>query len=74
MITVPAYFQDAQRKATEFAANMAGLEVLRIINEPTSASLAYGLNKKLPKKNISNSIFNFNKPKNQNIEEININN
>jgi len=74
VITVPAYFQDAQRKATEFAANMAGLEVLRIINEPTSASLAYGLNKKLPKKNISNSIFNLNKPKNQNIEEININN
>ena len=43
IITVPAYFDDAQRKATEQAGEIAGLEVLRIINEPTAASLAYGL-------------------------------
>ena len=49
VITVPAYFNDAQRKATRLAATQAGLEVLRIINEPTAASLAYGLDKKLPK-------------------------
>jgi molecular chaperone DnaK len=46
VITVPAYFNDAQRKATKEAGQIAGLEVLRIINEPTSASLAYGLDKK----------------------------
>ena len=58
VITVPAYFNDAQRNATKLAANQAGLEVLRIINEPTDTSLAYGLDKKLPKKeNIANSIF-----------------
>jgi molecular chaperone DnaK (HSP70)/uncharacterized protein YegL len=45
VITVPAYFGDAQRKATIEAGNAAGLEVLRIINEPTAATLAYGLNK-----------------------------
>jgi molecular chaperone DnaK len=45
VITVPAYFNDAQRKATKDAARIAGLSVLRIINEPTSASLAYGLDK-----------------------------
>ena len=45
VITVPAYFSDAQRQATKDAGKIAGLEVLRIINEPTSASLAYGLNK-----------------------------
>ncbi|MDR3622262.1 MAG: Hsp70 family protein [Paludisphaera borealis] len=45
VITVPAYFGDAQRKATIAAGNAAGLEVLRIINEPTAATLAYGLNK-----------------------------
>ena len=50
VITVPAYFNDAQRNATKLSAIQAGLEVLRIINEPTAASLAYGLDKKLPKK------------------------
>ena len=73
VITVPAYFQDAQRKATELAANLAGLEVLRIINEPTAASLAYGLNKKLPKKITNNPILYLNKEKNQNINEKKIN-
>ncbi len=42
IITVPAYFDDAQRQATKDAGTLAGLEVLRIINEPTAASLAYG--------------------------------
>ncbi len=46
VITVPAYFNDAQRKATRDAGAIAGLEVLRIINEPTAAALAYGLDKK----------------------------
>ncbi len=46
VITVPAYFNDAQRKATKEAGTIAGLNVLRIINEPTSAALAYGLEKK----------------------------
>ena len=46
VITVPAYFNDAQRKATTDAGKIAGLEVLRIINEPTAAALAYGLDKK----------------------------
>src|SRR5690606_37334392 len=45
VITVPAYFTDAQRQATKDAGRIAGLEVLRIINEPTAASLAYGLDK-----------------------------
>src|SRR6266478_5381907 len=45
VITVPAYFSDAQRQATKEAGTIAGLEVLRIINEPTAASLAYGLDK-----------------------------
>src|SRR5690606_1615078 len=45
VITVPAYFTDAQRQATKDAGTIAGLEVLRIINEPTAASLAYGLDK-----------------------------
>lgn len=45
VITVPAYFEDAQRQATKDAGKIAGLEVLRIINEPTAASLAYGLDK-----------------------------
>ena len=58
VITVPAYFNNAQREATKLAAKEAGLEVLRIINEPTAASLAYGLEKKIPKKNIlMNSFF-----------------
>lgn len=46
VITVPAYFNDAQRQATKDAGQIAGLEVMRIINEPTAASLAYGLDKK----------------------------
>ncbi len=46
VITVPAYFNDSQRQATKDAGTIAGLEVLRIINEPTAASLAYGLDKK----------------------------
>lgn len=49
VITVPAYFNDAQRQATKDAGKIAGLEVLRIINEPTAASLAYGLEKKKEK-------------------------
>ena len=50
IITVPAYFNDAQRQATKDAGQIAGLEVLRIINEPTAASLAYGLDKKTDQK------------------------
>ena len=50
VITVPAYFNDSQRQATKDAGKIAGLEVLRIINEPTAASLAYGLDKKQNKK------------------------
>jgi len=50
VITVPAYFNDAQRQATKDAGKVAGLEVLRIINEPTAASLAYGLEKKKDEK------------------------
>ncbi|HSO26745.1 MAG TPA: Hsp70 family protein, partial [Anaerolineales bacterium] len=46
VITVPAYFNDAQRNATKDAGKIAGLEVLRIINEPTASSLAYGMDKK----------------------------
>lgn len=49
VITVPAYFNDAQRQATKDAGKIAGLEVLRIINEPTAAALAYGLDKKAAK-------------------------
>jgi len=50
VITVPAYFNDAQRQATKDAGKIAGLEVLRIINEPTASSLAYGLDKKKEEK------------------------
>ena len=46
VVTVPAYFNDAQRQATKDAGRLAGLEVLRIVNEPTAASLAYGLDKR----------------------------
>ena len=53
VITVPAYFNDAQRQATKDAGKIAGLEVLRIINEPTAASLAYGLDKKKQNKKIA---------------------
>ena len=50
VITVPAYFSDAQRQATKDAGKIAGLEVLRIINEPTAAALAYGLDKEVDQK------------------------
>ena len=53
VITVPAYFNDAQRQATKDAGKIAGLEVLRIINEPTAAALAYGLDKKKESKTIA---------------------
>ena len=53
VITVPAYFNDAQRQATKDAGKIAGLEVLRIINEPTAAALAYGLDKKAGAKTIA---------------------
>jgi molecular chaperone DnaK len=56
VITVPAYFNDAQRQATKDAGQIAGLEVLRIINEPTAAALAYGFNKK---KNEQIAVFDF---------------
>ena len=49
VITVPAYFNNSQKEATKLAAKQVGLEVLRIINEPTAASLAYGLDKKYKK-------------------------
>ncbi|MFX8335488.1 Hsp70 family protein, partial [Acinetobacter baumannii] len=45
VITVPAYFDDAQRQATKDAARLAGLNVLRLLNEPTAAAIAYGLDK-----------------------------
>ncbi len=53
VITVPAYFNDAQRQATKDAGKIAGLEVLRIINEPTAAALAYGLDKKKESRTIA---------------------
>jgi molecular chaperone DnaK len=56
VITVPAYFNDAQRQATKDAGRIAGLEVLRIINEPTAAALAYGLDKKKEAKTIAGTI------------------
>ena len=56
VITVPAYFNDAQRQATKDAGQIAGLEVVRIINEPTASSLAYGLDKK---KNEKIAVFDF---------------
>src|SRR2546425_714169 len=46
VVTVPAYFNDAQRQATKDAGRIAGLEVLRLVNEPTAAALAYGLHEK----------------------------
>ena len=52
VVTVPAYFNDAQRQATKDAGLIAGLDVLRIINEPTAAAIAYGLDKKAGEKNI----------------------
>lgn len=47
VVTVPAYFNDSQRQATKDAGAIAGLNVLRIINEPTAAAIAYGLDKKV---------------------------
>lgn len=47
VITVPAYFNDSQRQATKDAGTISGLNVLRIINEPTAAAIAYGLDKKV---------------------------
>merc|ERR1719329_267829 len=52
VVTVPAYFSDAQRQATKDAGTIAGLNVMRIINEPTAAAIAYGLDKKAKEKNI----------------------
>jgi heat shock protein 5 len=52
VVTVPAYFNDAQRQATKDAGTIAGLNVRRIINEPTAAAIAYGLDKKGGEKNI----------------------
>ncbi|MEA3378886.1 MAG: molecular chaperone DnaK [Nanoarchaeota archaeon] len=52
VITVPAYFEDAQRQATKDAGKIAGLEVMRIVNEPTAAALAYGLDKKEKTQNV----------------------
>lgn len=49
VITVPAYFNDSQRQATKDAGTISGLNVLRIINEPTAAAIAYGLDKKVNK-------------------------
>lgn len=53
VITVPAYFNDAQRQATKDAGRIAGLEVKRIINEPTAAALAYGLDKEVGNRTIA---------------------
>ena len=47
VVTVPAYFNDAQRTATKDAGTIAGLDILRIINEPTAAGIAYGMDKKI---------------------------
>ncbi len=52
VITVPAYFDDAQRKATQDAGRIAGLHVLKVINEPTAAALAYGLANREQKQNV----------------------
>lgn len=52
VVTVPAYFNDAQRQATKDAGTISGLNVVRIINEPTAAAIAYGLDKKGAEKNI----------------------
>ncbi len=52
VITVPAYFNDSQRQATKDAGAIAGLNVLRIINEPTAAAIAYGLDKKGAEKTV----------------------
>lgn len=59
IITVPAYFDDAQRLSTRHAGKLAGLEVLRVINEPTACALAYGLNKVAPGQETNIIIFDF---------------
>jgi molecular chaperone DnaK len=59
VITVPAYFNDSQRRATEDAGRIAGLEVVRIVNEPTAASLSYGLNKNKGGKEVEETILVF---------------
>ena len=59
VITVPAYFNDAQRQATKEAGEIAGLKVMRIINEPTAAALAYGLDKKGVDQNSLQLFFSF---------------
>ena len=70
VLTVPSYFNENQRKATKLAAEMAGLCVLRIINEPTAAFLAYGLDKKLDKTILDiNNVFNSEEQRNKNKDE-----
>jgi molecular chaperone DnaK len=59
IITVPAYFSDAQRLSTRQAGSLAGLEVLRMVNEPTASALAYGLNKVAPGQELNIVIFDF---------------
>merc|ERR1719203_2061744 len=59
VVTVPAYFNDAQRKATQAAGAIAGLEVLRIINEPTAAALGYGLDQQGSGNNDENYVLVF---------------
>lgn len=59
IITVPAYFSDAQRLSTRHAGHLAGLEVLRVVNEPTACALAYGLNKVSPGQEANIIIFDF---------------
>lgn len=55
VVTVPAYFNDSQRQATKDAGTISGLNVLRIINEPTAAAIAYGLDKKVGVLSIHNN-------------------
>ena len=73
VITVPAYFNDSQRQATKNAAILANIDVLNVINEPTAASLAYGLNKRIPKKE-NNEIDLFTDPYERQSNEKNNNN
>ncbi len=56
VVTVPAYFNDAQRRATKDAGIIAGLNIIRIINEPTAAAIAYGFRKMVSKKFVNNLI------------------
>lgn len=57
VVTVPAYFNDSQRQATKDAGTISGLNVLRIINEPTAAAIAYGLDKKVGNQSVSFASF-----------------